>query len=249
MKKFNPVPLLLIATVSALPVLAQHRVKGAASGGAFEFSARGAFREMVHKRDFAPKASISEALAAGATEGVGALSGLRGEVTIVQGRAVVSCGSKATCAGAERESATLLATAKTRVWDAGIALPRDMGEAELGEFIDSQARARGLSLDEPFPLRIVGVLADAHMHVVSSPNPEFVGHGAGKPMAIQDEERVSELANGEIVGVRVQPSLQGVATHPGEAFHFHWVDAARTRTAHLDGFKVKAGALLLLPAR
>lgn len=204
---------------------------------------------MVHKRDFGPKASLSEAIAAGATEGVGALSGLRGEVTIVQGRVVVSCGSKATCAGAERETATLLATAKARSWGAGVALPRDMGEAALADFIDLQARARGLSLDEPFPLRLVGASAQTRMHVVSSPNPKFAGHGGAEPMAIQDEEFASNLSGGEIVGVRVPPPLRGVATHPGEAFHFHWVDAGRTRTAHLDGFRVRAGALLLLPAQ
>jgi len=50
---------------------------------------------------------------------------------------------------------------------AGIPFPRDMGEAELADFIDSQARERGLSLDLPFPLRIVEALSDARMHVVS----------------------------------------------------------------------------------
>jgi alpha-acetolactate decarboxylase len=243
--------LLLVAGVVNLSVFAQDgnanpTPQGAAGGGAFEFSARGVFRDMVHRRDFEPGTTLAEALGAGATEGVGALSGLRGEVTIVQGRAVLSCGSKATCAGAEHESATLLATAKARAWGQGIALPKDMGEAELREFIESQVRARGLSLREPFPLRVVGVLADVRMHVVSSPNPKFAGHGSAEPMAIQDEELEREL-DGEVVGMRVPPPLQGVATHRGEAFHLHWVDTARTRTAHLDGFKVKAGALLLLP--
>jgi Alpha-acetolactate decarboxylase len=249
MKKIYPATLLFIASLVVLPVLAQHLTAAAATKGPYDFMVRGVFRDLVQKRDFGPKASFSEALASGATEGVGALSGLRGEVTIVEGRAVVSCGSKATCADAERESAALLATAKVRVWAEGIPLPRGIGAAELGNFIDSQARKLGLSLAEPFPLRIVGALADVRMHVVSSPNPEFAGHGSGKPMAIQDEVSATELTNGEIVGVRVHQALQGVATHPGEAFHFHWVDAARTRTAHLDGFGVKAGALLLLPLR
>lgn len=202
---------------------------------------------MVRKRDFAPKTSLSEAMSSGATDGVGALSGLRGEVTILGGRLIVSCGSKATCAPPQQEAATLLATTKARSWRVGVALPRDMDEAQFGEFIDAQARQAGLSLDAPFPVKVSGTLVEVRMHVISSPNPAFTGHGGGHPMAIQDEERASELNGGEVVGMRVPPALQGIATHPGEAFHFHWVDASRVRTAHLDGFKVKAGALLLLP--
>jgi alpha-acetolactate decarboxylase len=251
MKKLIPLSLLLVLVLPALPVFAQHGAappapQDAAGANPFEFSVQGVFRDMVQRRDFESKTTLAAAIGAGATEGVGALSGLRGEVTIVQGRAVVTCGSRATCARAEGESATLLATAKARAWGQPMALPADMGNGELGDFIDSQARARGLSLSQPFPLRVVGALANVRMHVVSAPNPKFAGHGAAEPMAIQDEEFERDL-DGEVVGVRVPPSVRGVATHPGEAFHFHWVDTARTRTAHLDEFRVKAGALLLLP--
>ena len=246
-------PLALITVLFTASVWAQHArdthaPTGSSAAGPYDFAARGAFQEMVRKRDFAPKALLAEVLLAGATEGVGALSGLRGEVTILGGRLIVSCGSKATCAPPQQETATLLATAKVRGWRAGIALPRDMDEAQVGEFADAQARAAGLNLSEPFPLRISGPLASARMHVVSSPNPAFAGHGGGHPMAIQDEERASDAVGGEVLGMRVPAALQGIATHPGEAFHFHWVDSTRNRTTHLDGFRVKAGALLLLPA-
>jgi alpha-acetolactate decarboxylase len=250
MKTSRLIALAVAGALSAGAVLAQHHGHASSPPGEsatrFGFLVRGAFRDMVRKRDFEPKAALSDVMLAGATDGVGALSGLRGEVTLVGGRLVVSCGSKATCATPDTEKATLLASARVTAWSPGVTLPRDMEGAELGEFIEARAREHGLSLGEPFPLRIVGPIAGAHVHVNAAPNPRFAGHGGSEPMAIKDEERAARL-DGEVVGVRVPLSLRGVATHPNEAFHFHWVDAQRSRTGHLDGFKAMAGSILLLP--
>jgi alpha-acetolactate decarboxylase len=51
------------------------------------------------------------------------------------------------------------------------------------------------------------------------------------------------------VGFYAPPSLQGVVTHAGDPFHYHWVNTSRTETAHLDAFGMKAGAELILPAK
>jgi alpha-acetolactate decarboxylase len=84
------------------------------------------------------------------------------------------------------------------------------------------------------------------MHVIRGPNPSFKGHGSGHAMTDQ-ENIVAGSIEGNVVGFYAPPDLQGVVTHPGEPFHFHWVDVGHTRTAHLDAFTMKKGALLLLP--
>jgi alpha-acetolactate decarboxylase len=84
------------------------------------------------------------------------------------------------------------------------------------------------------------------MHVIRAANPDFKGHGSGHAMADQ-ENIVAAKIDGEIVGFYAPADQQGVITHPGEPFHYHWVDGGRTQTAHLDAFGVARGSQLLLP--
>jgi hypothetical protein len=85
------------------------------------------------------------------------------------------------------------------------------------------------------------------MHVIASPNPKFTGHGSKEPMAFQENIVAASLDGGEVVAIYVPEPQQGVITHPGEPFHYHWVDAGRTRTTHLDAFGMAKGSQLILP--
>lgn len=125
-------------------------------------------------------------------------------------------------------------------------MPRDLSGSALDAFIVEKAREAGLDLDHGFPLRMAGPLIDVKMHVLSAANPQFKEHGSGHAMAEQQEIATSRI-EGHVVGFYAPPALQGVITHPGDAFHYHWVDAARTRTAHLDTFGMARGTLLMLP--
>ena len=49
---------------------------------------------------------------------------------------------------------------------------------------------------------------------------------------------------GLVVGLYVAPQLVGIATHPGERTHSHWVSTDRTTTTHLDAWGIKSGANL-----
>ena len=248
------------AFLAATPVQAQHggpAGHGApAAGGAantadpqgpFGVRAYGVFRDMVQGRDYQPKVGLGAVKTAGATDAVGALAGLRGEITMLDGRFVVSYGGGcATCPPPHEEKATLLATGKVAHWAAPIALPEPLNGKALEAFILGQAAAAGLNTSKPFPLRLQGLLTGVSMHVLKAPNDKFTGHGSAHPMAEQDEIRVAEIA-GDVVGFYAPPPLSGVITHPGDAFHFHWVDAARTKTAHIDAFGMAKGATLTLP--
>jgi alpha-acetolactate decarboxylase len=77
------------------------------------------------------------------------------------------------------------------------------------------------------------------MHVTKGP-------GSGHPPLLQETQKGDAIA-GLVVGLYVAPQLVGVATHPGERTHSHWVSDDRTATAHLDAWGIKSGAVLLLP--
>ena len=215
----------------------------------FRFTVHGAFRRMMHMQDYSPKVPLRSIIDSGVTEAVGAAAGLRGEITVIGGKLLLTYGTPCqACDDPQDDDATLLATAKVRAWHPPIVLASDLSGKELDTFIIERATALDLSTAKPFPLRITGTLLGVKMHIIRGANPDFNGHGSGHPMAYQ-QDIIAERTDGEVVGFYAPDTLRGVVTHPDEPFHFHWVDLERTRTAHLDAFGMAKGAILLLPKR
>jgi len=215
--------------------------------GPFGVRAYGVFRDMAQGQDYRPKVGLGAVKAEGGTDAVGALAGLRGEITMLDSRFVVSYGGGcATCPPPHEEKATLLATGKVAHWAEPVVLPETLNGRALESFIVDKAKTAGLDTSKPFPVRLKGTLTDVSMHVLKAPNGRFTGHGSAHPMAEQDEIRAATIA-GEVVGFYAPPMLAGVISHPGEPFHFHWVDETRTKTAHIDAFGMAMGATLSFP--
>jgi Alpha-acetolactate decarboxylase len=198
----------------------------------------GEFRKMAMQRDYGAKATLATVLASGATDGVGAVADARGEITIVDGKAIVSYGAAPGHPPPASETAMLLATATVRAWQE-IPVGRDVAPAELESFLAEQAKSRGIDPEKSFPFRLRGTVTSYVMHVIKGP-------GSGHPPLAQDTQKGDALA-GLVVGLYVAPQLVGVATHPGERTHSHWVSDDRTATTHLDAWGIKSGAVLLLP--
>jgi len=213
----------------------------------FGFKAYGVFGKMISQRSYLPVIALKDVVDARATDAVGAVSGLRGEISIIEGRLIVSYGAECgtACPSAATETATLLATATARNWRA-IAIDKDLDAKGVETFIREQAKASGLDETKPFPFRINGTLTDFVMHVNAAPNPRFKGHGSFDEMAITGLAKGPHIA-GTVVGFYAPPALQGVITHMGEFFHSHYVDEQRTMTAHVDRFGIAAGSTLMLP--
>jgi hypothetical protein len=202
---------------------------------------------MMHTQDFSAKVQLKSIMQAGATEAVGAAAGLRAEITAIDGKLLVSYGTPCpTCGHPGEEHATLLASARVTAWHQPLALPSDLKGAALDAWLIEQARKAGIDIDTPCPVRLEGTLTGVKMHVLRAANPNFKGHGSGHAMADQEDIEADRI-DGEVVGFYAPASAQGIITHPGEPFHYHWVDAARTKTAHLDAFGVAKGARVTLP--
>jgi hypothetical protein len=224
-----------------------------AVSGPFSFSVHGAFQRMMQGQDFAPKVQLKTVMHGVATDAVGAASGLRGEITAIDGKLILTYGTPcATCAHPGEDSATLLATAKVSAWRDAVKLPSDLIGKALDDFIIAQAKKAGLDVSKPFPLRMKGTLTGVKMHVLRGPSPRAKGHGSEHDSghgSIDQTDIAAESIEGAVVGFYAPPPLQGIVTHPGDPFHYHWVNTARTETAHLDAFGMRAGSELLLPSK
>lgn len=245
--------------------LGQPAAPGRPASGPFAFSVYGAFQRMMHAQDFSSKAQLGAVMQGGATEAVGAVSGLRGEITAIDGKLLVTYGAPcATCGHPGEDSATLLATAKVAAWHHPIKLPSNLTAKALDDFIIAEAKKAGLDMNKPFPIRMTGTLTGVKMHVLRGPGGPAKGHSSGHAAAqaarhatghrmghgaIDQTDIAAERIDGTVVGFYAPAPLQGIVTHPGDPFHYHWVDAARTKTAHLDVFGMQAGAELQLPVK
>jgi acetolactate decarboxylase len=209
----------------------------------------GSYRRMQHRQDYAPKVALRDAIAGPGWYAVGALSDLSGEITVVDGKVLLSFGKSMDGKVEQREAgdaqATLLATAKVRNWQT-ISIPRTMTQAELHAFILEQATAVGLPTEDAWPFLIRGDILDYRWHVIAEPNPEFGGHGSKATMARQYETSGKRMT-AVVVGFQSGKALEGTISHPGERFHEHVTDPAQTLNGHLDAYGVAEGAQLLLP--
>jgi acetolactate decarboxylase len=241
----------LVAMASTMPAQAQTQQAPAAGVQAaeypFGFKAYGVFSRMITQRNYLAVVALKDAADGRATDAVGAVSGLRGEISMIEGRLIVSYGVDcgAACPTAATETATLLATASAQHWRS-VAIDKNLDAKGVETFIREQAKANGLIETKPFPFRINGAITDFVMHVNAAPNPRFKGHGSFDEMAVTGLAKGPRLA-GSVVGFYAPPALQGVITHGGDYFHSHYVDEQRTTTAHLDIFGIAAGSTLLLP--
>ncbi len=209
----------------------------------FSIETFGVFRDLILRGDFGAKAVLGEVMSRSPSTGVGAVSGARGEITIADGKLIVSYGKSDARPAPHAETAALLATGRVKEWQT-IELVSDVAPAALEAFLAQTAKARGLDPDKSFPFQLRGAFGPYVMHVNAAPTGG--PYGMGLPMAITVESKGDNIA-GSVAGLYVSLSLVGIATHGGERTHAHWISADGASTAHLDVWGVKAGTTLLLP--
>lgn len=219
-----------------------------------ELTVDGNFRHMMHTGETGGTVAL-ETLTASSAWGVGALAGLRGEVVIRDGAVLVSRGDDPDArltppeAG---EEAVILAFGTAADWQS-IQIPHDMAPDRLTHFIEMQAKSLGLDPESGFPIRIQGRFPQLVWHVVTGETPAHGGHGAGHGGGHANSQSGMNLfdeagATGEIIGVYSGAVLEGIASHPGERLHMHYVSEDEMRSGHVDEIMIPAGAVLLLPA-
>lgn len=217
--------------------------------GPFRVESFGSAREMIHRQDHTAKVRLNDALSKGNVYAIGAVAGLKGEISVVNGKSFISIGTptgqKPFVGSPSDVGATLLVSAVVTSW-LEVDVEKDLDGNALRQFILDTARQHGLSTDQPFPYMIAGKLKNYSMHTLAGPNPKFAGHGSGERMARQFEQS-GEVISGKVLGFYSAHSLSGVISHPGEFFHDHFVGDGHEFTAHLENFEVARGSHLLIP--
>src|SRR6202166_2713986 len=174
----------------------------------YDIHSFGAFRMMILEGDFSPKVGLGEVMAKHPSTGVGAVAGARREITIYDGKLIVSYGKDAPHPAAESEPAALLAVATAPAWQT-ITVDQDVAPDDIDGFLSQTAGAHGLNAEGPFPFQVRGTLASYVMHVNAAPTNG--PHGMGQPIAITRESKGETIA-GMVAGIYVSRDLIGIVS-------------------------------------
>lgn len=194
------------------------------------------------------RVALDDVLAQPGAIAVGAAVGLEGEITVYDGRAMLSRTSGAafeTTDGAG-EGAAWLTVANVSEWTE-VPVDADLGQAAFEAFVAEAAAAAGVSVATPFPIALRGELFDLRLHVLHGACPMRPGARlteAQAPYVFEPTDGVTAT----LVGFRADDSV-GQLTHPGTTLHLHAiVDVDGTQlTGHVERFAVRPGATLRLP--
>lgn len=186
--------------------------------------------------------------------GVGALEGLQGELTFIDGQPFVtgvnqdgeveSLGSQT-----DELQATLLIGASVSTW-ADFEATEPLEGERLENWIKAQAERVGIITSKPFPFLIEGEIIESRFHVINGACPV---HARRRNLPIPADrmpfERESESMVARVVGI-FAVNAAGKLTHPGISFHAHLVyedEEGVQQTGHLEQLGIQAGAMLRLP--
>jgi hypothetical protein len=201
----------------------------------------GALRAIVHEGQTEAQVQLPSAVSAHSWA-VGALGGLRGEITVRDGEVWLGLprdGQVEVIRGpVPDEGATLLVIAEVPAWEE-LPIERDVPYTSLDAFLAEQLRQRGFSPDAPVPIRISGPVPEVRWHVVDGWHADHSRHALNGVLLDQEVELVGFFSTRH----------QGVFTHQGASSHFHVIVEQPALTGHVDEVRLGAGARLWLPRR
>jgi alpha-acetolactate decarboxylase len=209
----------------------------------------GELRALMHQGDVAGKVGLAAVLQQPHTYGVGALSELRGEVTILDGIAWIAYSESDGKARVERvtksdEQAALLVISSVARWKR-VTLPKPIPFADLDAALEAIARANGIDADQPFPFSVSGPVEDLDFHVVDGRKLP-AGGGSHQDHVAAGSRFTKSKASATLIGF-FSKSHQGVFTHMGSNTHIHVVLPKERASGHVDKVTLPRGTTLLVP--
>jgi alpha-acetolactate decarboxylase len=238
---------------SGLVVALALALAGTVSGGLPQVSVHGSIRQIVSQRDVAPKVQLGEVLRTPHAFGLGSLSELRGEITIVDGTAWLSyppaapgAAPKVVVSSDSPERAGFLVTAPV---DPGrwreVKLSAPISSDNLEAVLVKLAAEVGLGgVDLPF--RIEGQFSKLTLAITDGrklPAGPASEAALKKANTLQTETDVPATLVGFLAA---KPDER--FTHAATRVHVHAVVNARRMTGHAQAFAAPAGVRLWLPA-
>ncbi|WP_437670250.1 acetolactate decarboxylase [Sorangium sp. So ce131] len=209
----------------------------------------GALRAIMHEGQTGPAVRVGAVVPGPHAFGLGALSELRGEVTVVDDAIWTAYarddGTVDVRPDGAEEQATLFVVANVPRWQEAT-LDADVPDAQLDARIEALLRERGLDAEGAVPVQIQGSFRELSWHVIDG---RKLAPGGGHADHVRASVRGTfPAAEGTLVGF-FSKQHHGIFTHMGSNTHFHVVLPERPLTGHVDGVTVVGGARVLLPAR
>lgn len=213
----------------------------------------GGMHETIGQGDHHGRIALAEIVDRPHFYGVGAVEGLRGEITIQDSVAIVTGVTPDTrpqpLAAGELQ-ATLLVGQSMDEWTS-LTLTHAVSHDRFDETIATAAAESGLSNAAPFMFVVDGEFTDIRLHVINGACPV---HARMKNLALDESERPYELEASSLTGTLIgvyAPDSVGKLTHPATSIHAHLIyaeDETNQRiTGHLERVGLAPGAVLTLP--
>ena len=214
----------------------------AACGTAPALHQYGAMRPVMREGRTEPRVELFHYASLG-FYGVGAMSGLDGEVTIDDGAVWVSRveGDDIATTGPQAEPdafATLLTVGCGRDWQQITLVDASDGPA-IEDAIATLAADHGMPVEGPLLVTIEGCAAQVGVHVVAGACPHATPDADAWRLTLEGGAPI------RIVGV-FAAGRAGELTHHGTRIHLHAIfdHEGRPATAHIDSMTLEPGALL-----
>jgi hypothetical protein len=142
----------------------------------YDIETFGEFRKIMMAGDFSSKVRLDAVMAKHPTTGVGALADARGEITVYDGKLIVSYGKDGAPADVNSQSAALLATGSVAGWQS-VPVERDVAPEDIESFISVTAKTHGIDPTVSFPFEVRGNIGPYVMHVNEAPTNGKHRHG------------------------------------------------------------------------
>ena len=211
----------------------------------------GALRAMFHEGRTGAEVRLDSLLPNPDLYGVGALSELSGEVTVIGGRAFLCSpagefGMRTETSLRPHAAAALFVAASVPSW-LSFVTERAIPFEQLDEEIARLASAAGMSSDQRFPFLVEGAFENLEWHVIDGRRLQegassHTDHLAAAVHARRDRTRAL------LVGFYSKKD-QGIFTHMGSSTHVHCVVEDPVSAGHVDHVDIPAGTTIRFPER
>lgn len=203
---------------------------------AYKVEVFGELRKVMHGEEIGGQVAL-DSLDKSYLYGIGAIEGLKGELTILNGQVyqarVDSLGLKISLADSVR--ASLLVTAQVGEWDTLVF----QGVANVDSLLSTVAAKRDLGEDLAFIILAKPQQMNYHVINFTGDKPNHKNHKQGSLSGGISKEEV------KIIGLYSEKAA-GIYTHMGSKTHMHFVSVDEGKSGHVDKLDLGEAAFKLL---
>ena len=210
----------------------------------------GTLRAMFHEGKTSEVVNLKSLLPDPDLYAVGALSELRGEITIVGGKVYLSYPEgtgdvRSEVAKVSTEGAALLVAADVSDWRS-VETRKPINFRDLDERLAELAASVGLDADQPFVFLVRGQFSSVRWHIIDGSRLEGSGSSHEDHLKASVRREAHDV-RGLLVGFYSQ-GHHGVFTHMGSNTHVHWVTEQPLSSGHVDDVVIPEGVTVRFSA-